>query len=190
MQHSIRAGLKASGHLRCKQDRFLFHAWLPRNPKGVETSRNFLREEVCWRVNTCFCVNGIVGEGQAEKHSDGAESQRVVSLPEHVRGSSYISKVPTGGTSGTYGFPFPSLPFMWWRTACIMRTWTAEFSRSRRRTSSKSWYRSPFGSDFSSYSVFIRAPGLDSVYAMNSIMKANCTRCRSVGKMLGSWTQW
>ncbi len=99
-QHSIRAGLKASGHLpECKQDRFLFYAWLPRNPKGIETSRNFLREEVCWRVDTCFCVNGTVGEGQAEEHGDGAESQRVVPLPEHVRGSSYISKVSTGGTA-------------------------------------------------------------------------------------------
>jgi len=94
------------------------------------------------------------------------------------------------GRPGTYGFPFPSLPFMWWRTACIMRTWTAGFSGSRRRTSSKSWYRSPFGLDSSPDSVFIRAPGLDPVYAMSSIMKANCTRCRSVGKMLGSWTQW
>ncbi len=92
--------------------------------------------------------------------------------------------------SRTYGFPFSSLPFMWWRTACIMRTWTARFSKSRRRTSSISSYRSSFALNFSSDSVFIRAPDLDSVYAMSSIMKTNCTRCRSVENMLESWTQW
>lgn len=92
--------------------------------------------------------------------------------------------------SWTYDFSFSSLPFMWWRTACIMRTWTARFSKSRRRTSSISSYRSSFALNFSSDSVFIRVLDLDSVYAMSSIMKANCTRCRSIENMLESWTQW